>query len=287
MSEKPIRIAEKYFINCCDDLPISSIERHHSIKFHDFLRLRLKTKDLGWSACNRSLGILRRIFAHRNNIIGNLGGQTPFDGFSFSEPRTKAIRPPYSVDFVNERWLLPSSKLLKMRDASLRCAIYLMIGTGCRPSEILNLPTSCIHLDTVVPYIEIADREGRELNTGQSNRKLPLYGLALGAMIRQAQEFPSMFEAFHDREANLTTSIGQFMRENPELRETEKHTLYCFRHIAEDLAKDAELDLEMRMEIFGHAKARSEYGRGYSLEAKLEAFWKMFKPLNYGAISYD
>lgn len=36
MSEKPIRLAQKYFQQICGDLPIASVERHHGVKFNDF-----------------------------------------------------------------------------------------------------------------------------------------------------------------------------------------------------------------------------------------------------------
>lgn len=60
-SRKPIRIAERYFVDVCGDLPFGDIERRHGVKMYDFLRMRMKAKELGWSMCNSILGNLRRI----------------------------------------------------------------------------------------------------------------------------------------------------------------------------------------------------------------------------------
>ena len=63
--------------------------------------------------------------------------------------------------------------------------LYVMIETGMRPSEIVNLRETAIHLDAPIPYVEILP-DGRQLKTEDSKRQLPLVGVALDREFRPA-----------------------------------------------------------------------------------------------------
>jgi hypothetical protein len=46
-------------------------------------------------------------------------------------------------------------------------------GTGLRPSEVVNLLPSAIHVTTKIPYVKILP-DGRRLTTDESAREIPL-----------------------------------------------------------------------------------------------------------------
>lgn len=284
MSEKPVQRAVHNFTRVCGDLPLNGVSKEHAIQLYNFWRDRVAKGEVSWSTANRDLGNMRCLFRYHNSMSGLNEITNPFEGLMFSKPRHTNKRPSFSMQFVNNNWVNADSSIQKMKNSALIRAIFVMIGTGCRPSEVFNLLTSNIILSEDIPYIKIRDRDGRELKTSQSNRDIPLFGIALVAVKKQLAINPKGFEEFHDREASMTTAIGKFMRENISLKESEAHTLYSFRHMAEDLAKDANLDLELRMELFGHSKNRPEYGRGYSIKAKLLALERMYTGLNQGSV---
>ena len=64
----------------------------------------------------------------------------------------------------------------------LRVLIYVLIETGARMSEICNLMPEDIKLAHEIPHISIKPRQNRELKTPDSERDIPLVGVALIAM---------------------------------------------------------------------------------------------------------
>jgi integrase len=62
-----------------------------------------------------------------------------------------------------------------------RCIIAMIADTGARPSEIIRLRVSDVHLSAEVPYFHIQPYDGRTLKTPYSNREVPLVGEALWA----------------------------------------------------------------------------------------------------------
>lgn len=83
-----------------------------------------------------------------------------------------------------------------------RDVIYVVMETGCRPSEIANLSKTRIKLDADIPHIRI-EPEGRLLKTEHSGRDIPLVGRALEAMKRHRNGFPR----YHDKGSTLSATL--------------------------------------------------------------------------------
>ena len=62
---------------------------------------------------------------------------------------------------------------------------------------------------------------------------------------------------------------GKFCRENGFFEE--RQSVYSLRHAFEDRMKEADIDVEMRKYLMGHAQDRQEYGAYASLKKKWEA----------------
>jgi integrase len=64
-----------------------------------------------------------------------------------------------------------------------------LIETGLRPSEVVNLQPNAIFLDAPIPYVRIQP-DGRRLKTEDSLREIPLVGVAFAAMKLRSNGFP-------------------------------------------------------------------------------------------------
>jgi hypothetical protein len=70
-----------------------------------------------------------------------------------------------------------------------RRVIYVIVETGLRLSEAVNLSRETIRLKAAVPHLSVAP-EGRHIKTDESRREIPLVGVALMAMRVQPDGFP-------------------------------------------------------------------------------------------------
>lgn len=71
-------------------------------------------------------------------------------------------RSPFTVDFIR-KVILADGALADLNDEA-RDVVYVVMETGARPSEIVNLSKTRIVLDAEIPYIRI-EAEGRLLKT--------------------------------------------------------------------------------------------------------------------------
>ncbi|MEO3997217.1 integrase [Mesorhizobium sp. CAU 1732] len=245
-----------------DRIAIESITRSHALKFHAFWLARIvpespEIKPLSPSAGNKDMDTMRALFGEYMAHIGREAVPNPFRGLRF-EDDGDATRPPFSEKWLRETILAPDA-LAGLNDDA-RLAVLVLINTGARPSEIVNLPPDCIVLDAEIPYIDIRPAGGRdpvavrELKAKSSLRRIPLAGVSLDAMKQARHGFPR----YRDRD-NLSAAVNKYFREN-DLMETPKHTLYSLRHGFEARLKLAEVDEELRRYLMGHAIKRPKYG---------------------------
>ena len=169
-------------------------------------------------------------------------------------------RPSFEADFVQET-LLPNLKTLNEKD---RAVLWVMADTGMREIEIFGLNPEDIFLDQEIPYIWIREREGYELKTQHSERKIPLVGTALEGF----RLFPKGFKNLGNAET-FSNTVNKYLTEN-NLRPTRKHSAYSLRHTFKDRLRDIEAPEEIIDDLMGHKKSGPKYGRGHKLETKLK-----------------
>lgn len=150
-----------------------------------------------------------------------------------------------------------------------RDVIYALSETGCRQAEVTGLPPGSIHLDAVVPHIEIKREAGefkRVIKNKSSKRSIPLVGRSLEAFQRN----PTGFPRFRGK--------GSFSAEaNDALRELgllpDDVTVGGMRHTFETRLRNADVRDDHIAELMGHsvkkARGREVYGDNMSLEQKL------------------
>ena len=111
--------------------------------------------------------------------------------------------------------ILADGQLADLNDEA-RDVVYVVMETGARPSEIINLSKGRIVLDAPIPFIRIK-AEDRLLKTEHSERDVPLVGMALDAMRRHPEGFPRYF----DKGSNLSATLMKHFKKR-ELLPSEK-----------------------------------------------------------------
>lgn len=258
------------------DIAVEDISRENANKFYKFWLDRIAPQDEeaepthSPSAGNKDLDTMRSLCGEFYAHLGREDLTNPFRGLRFSDDDGKT-RPGFSRTWIETK-ILAAGALDTMNEEAVN-AVLILINTGARPSEIVNLQPDAIMLDGPIPYVDIKavvrGAERRELKNKATVRRIPLLGRSLEAMKKQLKGFPS----YRDND-NLSAAVNKFFRENG-LAETEKHTLYSFRHGFEARLKLAGVDEELRRYLMGHSIKRPKYGYSEDLSWSLSAIEKV------------
>lgn len=162
------------------------------------------------------------------------------------------------------------------KDDDVRWLIAMLADTGARLAEIVGLPLTDIHLDEPVPYVALRHRPWRRLKNDQSERDVPLLGVALWAARRvvetakEGQRFA--FPRYTDDNEAKATSASNATAAWIRARGLD-HTCHDLRHTMADRLRDVGCPKAIAFSIDGHATkdVGDAYGRGYNL--KIKAAW--------------
>jgi integrase len=246
-------------ISVIGDIAIAKLTRDHALKFSGHWEQRVLDGEVKAETANRNLthitGMLRAVSKRHQLRLEPVFAGTRLEG---DKARS---RPPFTAQFIVNVMLAPGA--LDAMNAEERAVVHVMINTGARPSEIINLRRPHIFLDAEIPYIRILP-DGRELKTEQSERDLPLVGIALEAM----RAFPDGFPRYEDKGDSFSGAVNRFFADHG-MKPTELHTLYSLRHGFKDRLRDAEAPDELTDEMMGHTTGKPKYGDGHGLRVKL------------------
>lgn len=279
-SDDQMRVWKNPFIRALDLFheinevkPIDDISRHDALAVHTHLVERLTAGEIGASSANRimtSLSSMWSTYARR----AQLDRPNPFRELHIKE-RKKKTRPPVPEEFI--KLALRPGTLDKL-NPECRAILLTVINTGCRPSEVIGLQRQHIHLSCNIPHIQIKP-DGRELKTDQSERDIPLIGIALEAM----RCYPNGFsEKYREKPTNATANINKFLKNNdlvPRHPDDPKKfmTCYSFRHSFRDRLTAAEVQDSIARDFMGHRQSGEKYGEGASLEHKA----RILEPISF------
>lgn len=275
--EKTKRTSINYFIEQMGDLSLGDITRDKALEYRDWWVERMQLRDDGGkpvapNTANRHIGNMRSLLQRYHKHIGETDFEDPFRDFYFSG-KTEAKRAPFSNEWVRTRILVPG--LFDGLRLELRVIIYLLIETGARLSELVNLKPEDIRLGAQVPHIIIRPEQKRELKTEDSRREIPLVGIAELAM----RACPDGFGYYHDKSTLVSANLMKAFR-NRNLLPTRDHVVYSFRHSFEDRMLEGGLDYGLRCALMGHKNNRPEYGVGGSLEYRRTELQKIVHPFD-------
>tara|TARA_R110000787_G_scaffold228436_1_gene336140 strand:+ start:6503 stop:7201 length:699 start_codon:yes stop_codon:yes gene_type:complete len=184
--EKTKRTSIQYFIDFAGDIALEDITREIALKYQQHWAKQVKPRDgnvspVAPNTANRHIGNIRSLYADYFKHVGEEERSNPFRNMHFkAKARTEV--PPYSSEWVRTKVIAPGATR-KWRP-ELQLITMMLIETGCRPSEIINLRVEDFHIDGPVPYISIRARTDREVKADTSERDIPLVGISLEAARR-------------------------------------------------------------------------------------------------------
>jgi site-specific recombinase XerD len=249
------------------DMDLSKITRSHVLAYRNHWNQQAVEGRIQIGSANKYIGRFSSIVkavaeAHQ------LGISTLFEKIYISGEKT-GKRQSFETEWV-QTVLLAEGALDSLNDEA-RAIIYLITETGLRLVEACNLTKSTIKLDHKIPHIQVRP-EGRQLKTDQSERDIPLVGVALMAM----KQHPEGFPRYRDKNATASALINKFLKSRFKIEGSQ--TLYSLRHTFKNRLRSARCQDEISVRLMGHDYDLPEYGEP-SLEDKLYWLRKIaFKP---------
>jgi integrase len=249
------------------DMEISKITRAHVLAYRNHWNQQAVEGNIQIGSANKYIGrftsIIKAVAETHQLAITSL-----FEKIYISGEKT-GKRPSFETAWV-QSVLLAEGALAGLNDEA-RAIIYLIAETGLRLVEACNLTKSTIKLDHTIPHIQVRP-EGRQLKTDQSERDIPLVGVALMAM----KQHPEGFPRYRDKNATASALINKFLKANFKIEGSQ--TLYSLRHTFKNRLRSARCQDEISARLMGHEYDLPEYGEP-SLEDKLYWLQKIaFKP---------
>ncbi|WFE75902.1 tyrosine-type recombinase/integrase [Roseinatronobacter sp. S2] len=254
--------AARNFIKAVGDRPILEITRDDALDFRGWWLDRLADPE----EAAGSPGTANKDLIHISGMITKLctfkrwSDPKIFAGLALKEKAGRAI-PPFESDWIRDTLLCENP--IPELDREALDVLLVMVNTGARPSEIHGLHADDIHLNAPIPFIDINDKN-RTLKTEASKRQIPLWGVALEAMRRRPDGFPT----YRGRD-KWSTDTNRIIRQAG-LFPSPDHRAYSLRHSFEDRMTAQEIPERIAADMMGHTIRRERYGKGASLEKKLE-----------------
>lgn len=129
-------------------------------------------------------------------------------------------------------------------------------GTGCRLGEVTGLLVSDVHLEAIIPYLDLIHHPNRRLKTAGSVRRVPLIGEALKAAteaVEAAGDSPALFSRY-GRGRGSDAASASLMKHVRTVTEDERIVVHSLRHTMKDnliraRVSDADQDL-----VLGHSR---------------------------------
>jgi hypothetical protein len=255
------KLAISDLISVVGDQPLHGLMHSDILDYADWLEDRVSEEEIVAKTANKHIGHNSKMIKAINRRL-RLGLPDFFAGIRLQSVESVS-RPSFPIDFVQKK-ILADGALMGLNDEA-RGVVLLIVETGLRLSEAVNLNETTIHLQASIPYVEVLP-DGRRVKTKDSIRQIPLVGTALAAM----RLHPNGFPRYVDKGASLSAYVNKYLREKG-LRPTRKHTLYSLRHTFKDRLIEAKCQDSMIEALMGHSDDHPKYGIGPSLDLKAEA----------------
>lgn len=157
------------FVKVVGDKPVTEITESDGIDYAEWWRERIVEEDGAAKTANKDIGQLSRMLKEMS-IRRRFNLPDIFKGLRLRGEIEKS-RQPYDPACIQGRFL--TGDALAGLNEEARLVLYVMIETGLRPSEIVNLREGTIFLGAGIPHVKIA-ADGRRLKTEDSAREMPL-----------------------------------------------------------------------------------------------------------------
>lgn len=251
-----------------DDVLVSEIDNGAALRHKAWWQRKIDAEGLSIETANRDLsnmaGMLRRYY----ESIARPNPPEPYRRVSLRDRHKQENRKlEIPVEWIQERWFAPGA--FDGINDEARDILLISIETGCRQSEIHDLPPGAIVLDHPIPHLEISLNAGeyrREVKNTASVRKVPLVGVALAAAKRHPDGFPR-----YRGKASYSANMNSRLRGRGLLPSSE-HTIGGVRHSWESRMDEIRISETEKGHMMGHSikkiRGRPVYGDDISLERK-------------------
>lgn len=245
--------------------PINKISVGDASSYRRSWEKRVTNQEVTTQYANKHFGYLRvMVGAYYENLTID-EYTNPFTNIRIKgEANWEKAKDPVRKAEFSPHWIQQNiangTKLDGLNDEA-RDILTICAETGCRQTEIYDLPPSAIKLDADVPHILISVEDGehqREIKNKASRRPVPLVGVALAAMKRNPNGFPR----YRGKEG-FSATVSKYFAEN-DMFPTPKHHVSSLRHSFESRMRRAGLNNEERGYMMGHSmktiRGREVYG---------------------------
>ncbi|HWV40550.1 tyrosine-type recombinase/integrase [Pseudorhodoplanes sp.] len=246
-------------IKAMGDKNLDQITRDNALDLREFWQNRVTKEGIAISSANKKIAVMSSMWRVVNEAR-RLNLEPVFSRLRIAG-KVDHSRPPFPPDFVQRSLLAPGA--LDTLNPEARRVIFLMVETGMRPSEAVNLTAETIILDGDIPHVQVRP-DGRRMKTLQSQRDIPLVGVALDAMQMQPDGFPR----YRDKSTSLSNLVNKVL-ETRKLLPTPQHSMYSLRHTFEDRLSAVEAPDKLIAALMGHKFQRPKYGAGPTLDQKV------------------
>ncbi|WP_340108458.1 DUF6538 domain-containing protein [Pikeienuella sp. HZG-20] len=265
-----IRAATNLIAALGEDRPVRSIGNAEALRHRSWWRTRIEREGQKVETAKKDFYNMSSMLARYYDSLDEADPPRPYLGVTIRDRHAvKARKLEIPVEWIVEKWFAPGA--FDGLNAEARDILLMSIETGCRQSEIHDLPSDGIVLDAPIPHLRLAFEDGderREIKNTSSVREVPLIGVALAAARRHPQGFPR----YRDKRG-YSGLVNKYMRANG-LMPSPKHTIGGTRHAWESRLKAVLLPNDDRGEMMGHsvasARNREIYGDQMPLKTKLE-----------------
>lgn len=270
------------------DIPVDDIQPDQIRQLRNGLQRLVDNGQMDVGSANKDLQYLQRMIRNHHEDMERQDPPNPTAGIRCKAVirRKKSRKPPVPAPYL-QKWVVLSN-WQRVND-ELRDIMLVCLETGCRESEIFNLPPEAIVLDHEIPHIIIQEEEGdeegeyaRQIKTVSSERRVPLVGVALGAMQRHPEGFARYRNNrnFSNAASKSMRSVGLLPKEPASYqrmpggkRKPIHVTAGGVRHSFEDRLEAVGVATDTRGELMGHdvgrVRGRQHYG-DKTLEQRLE-----------------
>ena len=253
-------------IQSTGDIQFQELSRKQAYALIDLLRANGKKT----STVRRTLNAIGAIYRSVNTEL-ELGLRDPFKELKIQGEGNDEEKAPIAT----AAQLLDVANALISDNSPVALIICIQLEIGARIGEVSGLGIDDLFLDDPIPHIYIRSKPWRSLKTRESERRVPVVGIALDAL-RRAAALPrtglGVFEAYAKPRGNDNASATANKRLLPW-----KLTTHSFRHTLKDRLRDVGCPKDIRDAIQGHANGdvAETYGQGHTLRTMQEWLQKV------------
>ena len=254
------------------DLAVVNLRAEHAKLHRRSWKARVNAGEVLAETANKDFNYISGMLSRFYDDLDIDEPPRPYLGVSLSDKFVKqAQKLEVPTEWIMERWFAAGA--LDGLNDEARDILLISIETGCRQSEIHDIPAASFHLSGEFPHLLIEnvapsdEAEGREIKNIPSMRKVPLVGVALAAARRHPSGFPR-----YRGSSSYSGTVNSYLRENDLL--PPNVTIGGIRHTWETRLKKAGYATDDRGELMGHSRkairGRESYGDAMTLEERFE-----------------